>query len=102
MANTPSTTVMLESPRVRRLINIAGRWHLLSQLAGEVSVMADSKWEAVLLRTQSDTARAVLRLIDVLHPAVPQLQADSLESADGWAVEPLAFAQPQAETIAEL
>jgi hypothetical protein len=102
MTNKPSTAVILESPRVRRLINIAGRWQLLSQLAGEVSVMADSKWEAVLLRTQSDTARAVLRLIDVLHPAVPQLRADSLESADGWAVEPLAFAQPQAETIAEL
>ncbi len=51
---------MLESPRVRRLINIAGRWQLLSRLAGEVSVLADARWEAVLLRTQSDTARAVL------------------------------------------
>ena len=82
---------MLESPRVRRLINIAGRWQLLSQLAGDVSAMADSKWEEVLLRTQSDTARAVLQLIDVLHTAAPQLRADSLESADGWEVEPLAF-----------
>ena len=102
MTNIPNTTVMLESARVRRLINIAGRWQLLSQLAGDVSAMADTRWEAVLLRTQSDTARAVLQLIDVLHPAVPQLRTDSLESADGWAVEPLAFAQPQAETIAEL
>jgi hypothetical protein len=93
---------MLESPRVRRLINIAGRWQLLSRLAGDVSVMADTRWEAILLRTQSDTARAVLQLIDVLHPAVPQLQAENLESADSWVVEPLPFAQAQAEILAEL
>ena len=83
---------MLESPRVRRLINIAGRWQLLSRLACDVSVLADTRWEAVLLRTQSDTARAVLELIDVLHPAAAQLRAENLESADGWEVEPLAFA----------
>jgi len=93
---------MLESPRVRRLINIAGRWQLLSRLAGDVSVMADTRWEAVLLRTQSDTARAVLQLIDVLHPAIPQLRAENLESADSWVVEPLPFAQAQAEIMAEL
>jgi len=66
MANAPSTTVMLASPRVRRLINIAARWQLLSRLAGDVSVMADTKWEAVLHRTQIETARAVPQLIDVL------------------------------------
>ena len=93
---------MLESPRVRRLINIAGRWQLLSRLAGDVSVMADTRWEAVLLRTQSDTARAVLQLIDVLHPAIPQLRAENLESADSWVVEPLPFGQAQAEIMAEL
>ena len=93
---------MLESPRVRRLINIAGRWQLLSRLAGDVSVLADTRWEAVLLRTQSDTARAVLELIDVLHPAAAQLRVENLESADGREVEPLAFAQAQAEIIAEL
>ena len=93
---------MLESPRVCRLINIAGRWQLLSRLAGDVSVMADTRWEAVLLRTQSDTARAVLQLIDVLHPAIPQLRAENLESADSWVVEPLPFAQAQAEIMAEL
>ena len=93
---------MLESPRVRRLINIAGRWQLLSRLAGDISVLADTAWEAVLLRTQSDTARAVLQLIDVLHPAVPQLRVENLESADAWVVEPLAFAHVQAEMFAEL
>jgi hypothetical protein len=41
-------------------------WQLLSRLAGDVSVMADTKWEAVLHRTQTETARAVLQLIDVL------------------------------------
>src|ERR1700738_1352558 len=98
MANTPSTTVMLESPRVRRLINIAGRWQLLSRLAGDVSVLADTRWEAVLLRTQSDTARAVLLLIDVLHPAAAQLRVENLESADGWGGGRLAFAKGRAET----
>jgi hypothetical protein len=102
MANAPSTTVMLESPRVGRLINIAGRWQLLSRLAGDISVLADTAWEAVLLRTQSDTARAVLELIDVLHPAAAELRVENLESADGWEVEPLAFGQAQAEIIAEL
>src|SRR5258708_3787626 len=102
MANTPSTTVRLESPRVRRLINIAGRWQLLSRLAGEVSVLADTRWEAVLLRTQSDTGRAVLELIDLLNPAAAQLRVANLEAADGWEVEPLAFGQAQSEIIAEL
>jgi hypothetical protein len=100
MANAPSTTVMLESPRVRRLINIAGRWQLLSRLAGDVSVLADTRWEAVLLRTRYRSG--VLQLIDVLHPAAGQLRVENLESADGWEVEPLAFAQAQAEIIAEL
>jgi hypothetical protein len=102
MTNAPSTTVMLDSPRVRRLINIAARWQLLSRLAGEVSVMADTKWEAVLHRTQSETTRAVLRLIDVLSPAVPQLRLENLESADSGVVEPLAFTQAQAQVVAEL
>ena len=93
---------MLESPRVRRLINIAGRWQLLSRLAGDVSVLADTTLEAVLLRTQRDTARAVQELIDVLHPVAAQLQVENLEAADGWEVEPLAFGQAQAEIIAEL
>src|ERR1700730_18369026 len=102
MTNAPSTTVMLDGPRVRRLINIAARWQLLSRLAGEVSVMADTKWEAVLHRTQSETTRAVLRLIDVLSPAVPQLRLENLESADSGVVEPLAFTQAQAQVVAEL
>jgi hypothetical protein len=93
MTNAPSTTVMLDSPRVRRLINIAARWQLLSRLAGDVSVMADTKWEAVLHRTQSETTRAVLRLTDVLRPAVSELRLENLESADSGVVEPLAFAQ---------
>src|SRR5205809_8123804 len=100
MANAPSTAVILESPRVRRLINIAGRWQWLSRLAGDVSVLPDTTWEAVLLRTQSDTARAVLELIDVLHPAAAQLRVENLESADGWAVEPIAFGTSQAAIIA--
>ena len=86
---------MLESPRVRRLINIAGRWQLLSRLAGDVSVLADTRWEAVLLRTQSDTARAVLELIDVLHPAAAQLRVENLESANGWEVEPSVVLTPE-------
>ena len=93
---------MLDSPRVRRLINIAARWQLLSRLAGEVSVMADTKWEAVLHRTQSETTRAVLRLIDVLRPAVPHLWLENLESADSGVVEPLAFTLAQAQVVAEL
>ncbi len=44
----------------------------------------------------------VLELIDVLLPAAAQLRVENLESADGWEVEPLAFAQAQAEIIAEL
>src|SRR6266851_375903 len=102
MTNAPSTTVMLDSPRVRRLINIAARWQLLSRLAGDVSVMADTKWEAVLHRTQTETACAVLRLIDVLLPALPQLRVENLESAESWSVEPLAFSRAQAQELAEL
>jgi len=102
MTNAPSTTVMLDSPRVRRLINIAARWQLLSRLAGDVSVMADTKWEAVLHRTQIETARAVLQLIDVLLPALPQLRVENLESAESWSVEPLAFSRAQAQVLAEL
>jgi len=102
MANAPSTTVMLASPRVRRLINIAARWQLLSRLAGDVSVMADTKWEAVLHRTQIETARAVLQLIDALLPALPQLRVENLESAESWSVEPLAFSRAQAQVLAEL
>jgi hypothetical protein len=102
MTNTPSTTVMLEIPRVRRLINIAGRWQLLSRLAGDVSLMAEVKWEAILHRTQTETARAVLQLIDVLRHAVPELRVDNLESAESSVLEPLAFSRAQAQVIAEL
>ena len=64
--------------------------------------MAEVKWEAILHRTQTETARAVLQLIDVLRPAVPQLRVDNLESAESSVLEPLAFSRAQAQVIAEL
>src|SRR5438876_10750433 len=64
--------------------------------------MAESKREAILHRTQTETARAVLQLFDVLRPAVHQLRVDNLESAESSVLEPLAFSRAQAQVIAEL
>src|SRR5207302_1962674 len=68
--------ITLDSPDVRRLINIAASWKLLSRLAVEVSAMSDAKWEQLLLRARADTHRAVLQLSSVAH--APALVASKL------------------------
>ena len=95
------TVATLDTPQVRRLIDIAARWQLLARLAEEVSVMTDVRWEPVLLRTRDETHRGVLALVSMLEPAVPDIRLDSLERAEAGPVKPLVFGRSRAEVLAD-
>jgi hypothetical protein len=100
MTESADNAITLDSPDVRRLINIAARWKLLSRLAVEVSAMSDAKWEPLLLRARDDTHRAVLQLSSVTH--APESDAADPEQVDGLSVTPVVFGPREADIIGEL
>jgi len=87
---------------VRRLISIAGRWTLLSGLAGEISNMSDTRCEPLLLRTRDEIYRAVMELVTLVHAAAPEVRTVDLDQADSLSVAPLVFGQTEAAVIGEL
>ena len=99
MTDPTTNAITLDSPDVRRLINIAARWELLARLATDVSAMADGKWEPLLFRTREDTHRAVQELVTLVHVAAPEVRAVDLEQADGASVSPLVLGPTEADVI---
>ena len=102
MTEPTASAITLSSAEVRRLISIAGRWSLLSRLAGEVNAMCDARWEHLLLRTRDDTLLAVQKLISLVHTAAPELRDVDLDHAEAMSVTPLLFGQREAEIIADV
>jgi hypothetical protein len=69
---TPKTSALSNSRKGYKLTLVISATTEAGFADAQVTVLADTTWEAVLLRTQSDTARAVQQLIDVLQPAAAQ------------------------------
>jgi len=102
MTEPTASAITLSSAEVRRLISIAGRWSLLSRLAGEVNAMCDARWEHLLLTIRDDTLLAVQKLISLVHSAAPELRDVDLDHAEAMSVTPLLFGQREAEIIADV
>jgi hypothetical protein len=84
------TELTLDRAQVRRLLNIAARGQYLARLASELSAMAETRWQPLLMRTRDELVRSVFSFISVLEPATPELSFAKLEFDTGD-VYPLQF-----------
>ena len=102
MAEISSLTITLETAQVNKLVDIARRWYALISLVEPVAVMVDPKWESALTSAEAELRGATGVLLDIVRPAVPQIQPETLGATEYIRDANMPFGQEQAVQLAEI
>ena len=102
MAEISSLTITLETAQVNKLVDIARRWYALISLVEPVAVMVDPKWESALTSAEAELRDATGVLLDIVRPAVPQIQPETLGATEFIRDANMPFGQEQAVQLAEI
>lgn len=101
MPENSMPTIQLDTGQANRLIDIAGRWYALVALVDPVYAMVDPKWERPLAEAKTELLETVWFLVEILRPALPELQPDGLNAISYVRDLSVSFSREHAERLAE-
>ena len=102
MSQNSSPTIQLDTGQANRLIDIARRWYALAALVEPVRAMVDPKWDRPLAQAKTELLQTVSLLVEILRPALPELQPDGLDALSYVRDLSVSFSREHAEQLAEL